>query len=303
VSEVREAVFRRLFDDAAMFPPGSAPVDVALERHRANATAWYAQFIGPLVCASGKLEELRKAAAGDPIDVSVVAPCDSALVESLMDQLAATASGQAGDARLVALEISLGSEPGAVERARLVCKLLAGATILPSDSQVPTLFVEVPTGPERLGVLDTIAEAAAESFMTACLAAKLRTGGLSPESFPADQEVAEFLVACSARALAFKCTAGLHSAVRYLEPATGFEHQGFANLLLATGASIEGAPAGDVARLLAERDEQAVVAKLRAAGDNWLGVARSRWLSFGTCSVSEPIADLVRLQLACEPVT
>jgi hypothetical protein len=298
VSQVPPGVFVGLFDDVAMFPPGSASADAAVARHREHSSAWYAPLIGPLVCAAARLDEVRaEIGSGDPIDVSVVAPCDWALLESLFQQMAAAVAGQPAQARVVAVEVSLGTEPGAIERAALACKLLDGAAIVPSGPQIPSLFVETPPGPERLGVLDVLAEAAAQSFMTAGVAAKLRTGGLSPEAFPADLDVADFLVACAARALTFKCTAGLHSAVRYLEAATGFEHQGFGNLLLAAGASIEGVPAADMVGLIGERDEQAVVRKLTAVGENWLKAARARFLSFGTCSVSEPIEDLVRLGL------
>src|SRR5438445_4872946 len=50
--------------------------------------------------------------------------------------------------------------------------------------------------------------------------AKLRTGGVKSEMIPAVQDVAAFIVACAARRLPFKVTAGLHHPVRKVQPLT-----------------------------------------------------------------------------------
>ncbi|MGH9172640.1 MAG: hypothetical protein ACRD0Z_17540 [Acidimicrobiales bacterium] len=296
------AAFAEMFDDAAMFPPGSAPLQQAASGHRRHIGAWYGRLVGPLVCSASRLEDLRAELAGSgPVDVSVVAPCDWALLEPLFEQLAASCAGRGTEARVVALEVSVGTEAGAAERARLLAKMLAAARVMASSVQKPSLFVEVPPGSERLAALDVVAEAAGRSFMTARVAAKLRTGGLAPQAFPPDQDVAAFLVACAERSLAFKCTAGLHSVTRYFETSTGYQHQGFGNLLLAAGASLHGAPVEELARIVGERDESVVAAGIRSAERSWVAGARSRFLSFGTCSVSEPVEDLIRLGLLVPP--
>jgi hypothetical protein len=43
------ALFDGLVDDAAVFPPGNAPLDRALIGHRRHREAWYAGLVGPLV--------------------------------------------------------------------------------------------------------------------------------------------------------------------------------------------------------------------------------------------------------------
>ena len=50
----------------------------------------------------------------------------------------------------------------------------------------------------------------------------------------------------------FKCTAGLHHAVRHRAADTGFEHHGFLNVLLAVAAALTGEDAGEVAAELAD---------------------------------------------------
>src|SRR6266852_1266566 len=68
--------------------------------------------------------------------------------------------------------------------------------------------------------------------------AKVRTGGLTPESIPAAEDLADFLCRTAERRLAFKATAGLHHPVRSDRPLTyapdaprGVMH-GFVNVFL-----------------------------------------------------------------------
>ncbi|MEV6348960.1 hypothetical protein [Actinoplanes sp. NPDC051851] len=117
--------------------------------------------------------------------------------------------------------------------------------------------------------------------------AKFRTGPA-----PSDTALAGAIRDAVDRDLAFKCTAGLHHAIR-----AGQQH-GFLNILLATDAALQGANRADLAALLAERSAEQVVHlvdQVTAAG-RW-DAARAVFTSFGTCSIVEPIADLVALGL------
>jgi hypothetical protein len=146
--------------------------------------------------------------------------------------------------------------------------------------------VELPRTEARDEVLDVLAGTRHR--------AKLRTGGLRADLFPAAEELAATLAACVARGVALKCTAGLHSAVRHTDPATGFAHHGFLNLLAACDALAAGEPAAAAERWLRQDDPGALV-----GGWSPDRIARTRavFTSFGTCSVLEPVDDLVRLSL------
>jgi hypothetical protein len=130
--------------------------------------------------------------------------------------------------------------------------------------------------------------------------AKIRTGGITPDAFPAIGNVAEFLRACKAKGVAFKATAGLHHPLRCVKPLTyepnaplGTMH-GFLNVFLAA-ALLEHADA-----ILAENDPSAFT--FEDDGASWRGhgvsteeIAATRRdfaTSFGSCSFEEPIADL-----------
>ena len=91
----------------------------------------------------------------------------------------------------------------------------------------------------------------------------------------------------------FKCTAGLHNAVRHTGDDT-FEHHGFVNVLLATRRAFDGAAIDEVVETLEERDGARLAADAREAD---LAGARRWFTSFGSCSVSEPLEDLIALEL------
>lgn len=266
-----EALFASLFDDAALFPPGNAPMAEAIPGHHRHRTSWYAGFVGPFICSDAHLAELPADLA-----VSVVVTGGPSAIEGL---------GPLPNA--VALEVS-----GVTDRAGAAAAVDA-LRRWNSGSPGRAGFVEVPRGGACLPVLD---ELAGTEFL-----AKFRTGGLRAQAFPSESELAEAIVGCVARDLPFKCTAGLHHAVRHTAADTGFEHHGFLNVLLATGAAVDGAGTEEVAALLGLREAADVVDRIRALDDGQVKATRRMFRSFGTCSISEPVEDLVALRLVSAP--
>ena len=66
------ALFAGLVDDAAVFPPGNAPLADAVRRHREHRTSRYAACVGPLLVPASAATDLgRPARHGQP-------PCGSA---------------------------------------------------------------------------------------------------------------------------------------------------------------------------------------------------------------------------------
>ena len=135
------------------------------------------------------------------------------------------------------------------------------------------------------------------------LRAKIRTGGITPDAFPAIGNIADFLRACKAKGVAFKATAGLHHPLRCVKPLTyepnapiGTMH-GFLNVFLAA------AFLDDAEDVLAEQDASAFA--FDDEGASWRGrrvstgelatMRRDFATSFGSCSFEEPIGDLREL--------
>jgi hypothetical protein len=153
--------------------------------------------------------------------------------------------------------------------------------------------MEIRRSPERDAILDVVAGTRYR--------VKLRTGGLRADLFPSPAELAETIASCMERSLAFKCTAGMHNAVRHVDPATGFEHHGFLNVMSAVRVLLDGGSVADATTTLDDDDPGRVAAAVRGWSDTTREAVRGRFLSFGTCDVREPLNDLATLGLLPTP--
>lgn len=79
------AAFDAFFDDAAIFPPGNAPVDVAVKEHVARAATPDGAYVGPLVCDVARVPDLL-AAVARPLRVALVGAAEE--VAMLVPRLA-----------------------------------------------------------------------------------------------------------------------------------------------------------------------------------------------------------------------
>ena len=267
--------FTALLDDAAVFPPGNLPLAEAVAAHHNHRRSAYADLVGPLVlpaAALGGLAPLLDAGTA-PLALSVTLPGEPAAVAP------AVAAATALDTVILA----------AVETP-LTTGAQIGELLGVLDAALPdgvTSYVEVPRDERGVAVLDTLAGSPHR--------AKFRTGGLVPQAHPSEAELAGLLTGAVTRGLTFKCTAGLHHAVRHTDGE--LEQHGFLNVLLATEAALRGASPEELAALLAQRDAAAVAGQVAGLGDERLAAARASFISFGTCSVTDPRDDLIRLGL------
>lgn len=270
--------WRGLVDDAAIFPPGNAPLPEATAAHAQRRGGPYADLVGAFVVRDTDLPMLRDT----PLALSVV-------VTGGAGQIAGVAElAHRLQFAIASIEIALRDPADPVGAAR---RVIAAVDDVRStgllDDQIP-VFVEVPAAcPEPLWL------AAADEIAAAEHRLKFRTGGLESAAFPSATTVAAWIDAALDRETPFKCTAGLHRAVRHTGD-DGFEHHGFLNVLVATRQAFDGSPRDEVAEIL-ERREPALL--VEAAADLDLAGARRWFTSFGSCSVAEPLDDLLALGL------
>jgi hypothetical protein len=272
-----------LFDDASLFPPGDLPMPAAVAGYIRHHSAWYRDMTGPFVCPDTRIGALGLALTAGlvpEIDLTLVVTGGAAALEPAVEEVAA-------DPRLrlrgveVPVSLQAGPAQGAAELAAALDRtLLTGAAG----------YLEVPLADLTGTVLDVVA---GHGYRP-----KLRTGGLTAAAFPGEDILAGCLQVLAERRLAFKCTAGLHHAVRQAASDTGFEHHGFLNVLLAVAAALDGASAGDIAAVLADQDPGRVADQAARLDLDQAMMVRSMFISFGTCSTDEPVADLVALKLA-----
>ena len=238
-------MLERLIDHAALFPPASMSLEDALAEDRAARASPHAALIGRFVVPSDRMSDLPEER-----------PALSVVLRN-------------GDLDLVL------DTPGV----EAVEQRLAGSRPRPADLIASHRALE-PLGVEAYYELvldddwrDSV-PAAIGSIAALGARVKLRCGG---ELTPTAAQVALVIASCREARVPFKCTAGLHHAVR-----RGEEH-GFLNILAATAA-----PAGRLEAVLAEEDP----AELELEGAD-----RALFVGFGSCSWREPVEDLVELGL------
>ncbi|WP_112601549.1 hypothetical protein [Micromonospora noduli] len=276
------ALLHGLVDDAAVFPPGSAALHDALAAHRQHRAAWYADLVGPLLIPASDVAAGELSGLVDPGEGLVVGVIGDTGIASLPFALSFLAPDGV-TARQVEVAVAKRGEdplPGIAELLRLTDELPG----------VEAVYAELPLTFGLMGALDALVAARADG---APIAAKFRTGGLAAELFPTPTELAAVICACRDRGLPFKLTAGLHQAIRHLDPETGFTHHGYANVLAATLAAADGDGVRSVAELLTVVDPRPLVERTTARLDG----PRPLWVGFGSCSILEPLTDLIRLGL------
>lgn len=287
---------RGLVDDAALFPPGNAAMADAVPAHAEHRRAWYAPLVGPFLCPASRLAELAElaelaGATGTPLGVGVIVDTGTGGIEP------AVASVRA-DPLLVlrSIDVPLRGEPLAEAARRAAIALDAALNDLRDDvagdvaaewDGLPA-YLEVPRGPGWRRAMEAVAETGYR--------AKLRTGGVTPDAFPSEAEVAAFILACLELDVPFKFTAGLHRAVRNTTD-DGIEQHGFVNVLLAVADALDGADGPTIERTLADRDAARITARAGALPSGRAAGVRSWLASYGSCSIEEPVDDLLALGL------
>ena len=272
-----------LVDDAAIFPPGNVPLDQAVKEHHGHREAPYAALVGGFVVSDTRLADLVPLADPDrPLDLNVVVTGGAGALEP------AVRWSHADGLRLRGLEIALRDGGGlGDDLARNASRVAAMVDNLRSEmSDDVEVYVEPP---RRTLAGDQAWLAALDEISTAGLRLKFRTGGVTADAFPSVAELASSIDAALDRETPFKCTAGLHDAVRHTDPETGFEHHGFLNVLLATRVALDG---GDIEAALSSAEPAAQLPAAEACAS-----ARRWFTSFGSCSVLDVHEDLVDLDL------
>ena len=273
-------LFDRLVDDAAVFPPGLAPLDVAVREHLERRTGPYAAHIGSLLVPATSAAELADLAARDeravaqPLEVGLVVRPGAAL-EPLLDAVDLLRD----DPRVLVTGAELGWSEGPTGWRRAL------------ELDVP-LVVEVGLGSDQESGLDDIADAVDHEHD---VTAKFRTGATPAWPWPDETTLAAFLDAVVLRGLPFKLTGGLHHAVR--GDHDGHPMHGLLNVLLAIHEALDGAETRELAGELARRDAEVIVTAVSGLSDDDARRLRRSFTAYGCCGVLDPLTELEALGL------
>lgn len=281
------AALEGLVDYAGLFPPAQLDMAAAAVQYARARSGSFAWMLGKFIVPLSRAEELCAALPANeaPFALSVILdgdwdPRDVALLRTNRDRI-----------DVQALEI-----PVSPDRIGAVSAALSAAGL----SELPA-YVEWP----RAQDWDTALPFALEAVKNAGLDAKIRCGGVVQSAFPSAEQIALFIGAASRRGVAFKATAGLHHPFRHFNAASGLEMHGFLNLLFAATFAFAGADARTLTECIADPDAQnfafsslGLQWRDRRAGVEQIAAAReSGFVSYGSCSFDEPVADLQSLGL------
>ena len=275
-------------DYAGLFPPASLAMPAAVGNYLAYRSGPDAWALGRFVVPVARLGELEQSLPGpDPargatVPLSVLLGAETAADLDTVEAFNRRAAEHG--AVIEALEVK-------APTADMVREVLAG---------IPRgwiQYVELPIDEENARALDAIQSSA--GF------AKLRTGGITPDAFPAPEPLLHTLQALAGLKLPFKATAGLHHPLHGVFPLTDAPDAamyGYLNILLAALILwTEGDPGRALGALLEETPtslcfgEDALVWRdLRFEVSVVATVRKSFFHGFGSCSFREPL-DLLPL--------
>jgi hypothetical protein len=292
-------LFASIVDYAGLFPPAELLMRAAVARYAAHRTGPHSWMLGRFVLPLAQLEEFEHAFDELAAEHRAVPWALSVLGGKSLDADARKVvefnrrHGDEGrqDARIEAIDLKVHSLED-IERA---------ADVLSEPGEV---YFEIPISVDPAERVAAVAEAGGR--------AKVRTGGVREDMFPSVPDLARFLHVCASRDVPFKATAGLHHAVRGARAITAEAHaapvtmHGFVNLFVAASLASEQRVDPEVLEeVLGEEDAAAF--RFDAAGvsvrgrrldcDSLVRARRRFALSYGSCSVDEPIAELTALGL------
>jgi hypothetical protein len=295
-------LLQHLIDYAGLFPPAELTMAEAVKNYAAYRRSEYNWMLGRFIVPAARLEEFEQAAAeygprDDPDGVWKLSVLGGANLEADITRIN-------GFNRRHALNAGVGILIDTIEfKAATIAEIEAAVRLKPATL---TGFIEIPIQGDSKELSALIkAAGAARAF------AKVRTGGVTADAIPSAQDLAQFISICAEEDVGFKATAGLHHPLRsvnrltYKPASPSAMMHGFLNVFLAAGFAQNGMDVQRLTEVLEEaspaafrfesdsvywRDEMLVVGHLRNAR-SLLAIA------FGSCSFTEPVEDLQRLQL------
>lgn len=291
------ALLERAIDYAGLFPPAELALEPALRNFAAYLRSHDRWMLGGFVLPIAKFDAastlLELFSRQHPLEISALGPKtkDAGEFQQALSKVASA--------------ISYFSERH------------------PETLQIRQLEMPLPPGPpaDSLGkIYDSLGKLPAQTFWEApadaapaTIAAlagknvgfKLRTGGVTADAFPRDEQIAAALVAAAREQVPIKFTAGLHHPVKRFHESVGTKMHGFLNVL---GAGVLAAEhrwdEAQTAQLLAEEDPSAFTFDDQLfRWRDWkisaqqIRVRRRLVISLGSCSFDEPRADLRALAL------
>ena len=298
-----DALLSGLVDYAGLFPPAKEGMREALANYASYRAGPDRSALGRFIVPISRLAELEHASTG-------LMPSDR---NSEPWQLSVLVTGdvQAADREMLSFNNRYGSDSKEGHAVIDVAELKATTVndVARQRSQLPSFmtYFEIPTRGDVSPLVKAIARSGAR--------AKIRTGGVTPESIPPASEVIDFIVACRRERIPFKATAGLHHPIRgsyrltYEPDSPVGTMYGFLNVFVASALVYAGESEETASAALEETDptafafeDDAIVWRDKRIPADQMEESRLEFaISFGSCSFREPIDELGPLSRRAQP--
>lgn len=286
-------LLRQIVDYAGLFPPSRLPMEQAVAHYARYRQGPEREMLAAFVVPVDRVDEMLAAAEAQGLAFDPPWPLSLLLVGD-RDEAADRLRRLREEERRVEVA-ALETRAAGPEEIELLGRRFA--------SERP-LFVEMPWSEDPA---PWVAAARAHGAR-----GKIRCGGIEASMIPPVEAVGRFLRACIDAELPFKCTAGLHHPVRGEQPLTYEEDppravmHGYLNVFV--GALLY--RCGEIAastldEILADEDPASFILREEAVGwrEHVVDPAAVRQLrpdfatSFGSCSFTEPVDDLKKLEM------
>jgi hypothetical protein len=279
-----------LIDYSGFAPPAALPMGDAVRNYSEYQRGEHAWLLGRSILPLAKMAEYEAALPRESMTPWRLSALTTGNVAADMQSIESFNQRHEGRTKIDAVEL----------KAETVETIRALRPTVPANLKA---FVEIPLGGD---LASFIAALAANG-----LRAKARTGGLTPDAIPSCEPVAKFIVACRAARIPFKFTAGMHAPLRsvraltYAKDSPTAMMHGFINAFLAAGAAWQDADLHTVTEILAETaaevfdfdDERALWRDVRVSCEFLEATRRGFAISLGSCSFTEPVEGLEKLNL------
>ena len=267
------ALFRALFDDAAVFPPRLAPLPQAIADHAARQSSSFADLIGPVLLPASAVEDFLHLDRPQQVDVALIGRPDTDLalvheaLSSLQERATVTVTG-----------VEIGWSPQWHQ----------------ALGWNASLSIEVPRGAAQEHALSELQQHARAPNP---VQAKFRTGSTPNTPAPTPTELAMFIRAAVDHDLGFKLTGGLHHGISQTTPEAE-DQLGFLNVIAATRwALAHGAEVPEMESILCQRDPMPILDIITRMSEADASVVRAFFTAYGCCGVMDPIGDLASMGL------
>ncbi|MDZ8187543.1 MAG: hypothetical protein RMX96_22170 [Nostoc sp. ChiSLP02] len=289
-----KTLFSSIVDYAGLFPPAKLTMEEAIANYARYQNTYHHWMLGNFVLPVSRINEFEQLLLKLPIEGSKTKHWRLSLIISQEVESAIAKIQALNDNHRIAIA-SLEFPPLSL---REIDKVFPD---LPADIEA---FFEVPYNEDLKAYLTLLQRPG--------ISAKIRTGGLSAESFPTISQLYGFIFACAEAQVAFKATAGLHHPLpgsyplTYEPDSSNAMMHGFVNVaVLAALVYWQKVTAQEALVILKEStiesfqiSADSIVWKDRQLNIWELQKARQSFFRcFGSCSFQEPIESLQNLKL------